>query len=125
MPHGRPVRPTAVEVRHAALGDEASLVRLRHALWPDGSEAEHRQEVERFLAEPGRRGAVLVAEGQSSLLGFAEVSSAHTPWASLRSASFAASARTCSRMQEATQRRDAGRANGLGGRLLNVSDEER
>jgi aminoglycoside 6'-N-acetyltransferase I len=61
-------------VRHATRGDEASLARLRHALWPDGSEAEHRQEVERFLTDLGRRGAMLVAEGESSLLGFAEVS---------------------------------------------------
>jgi aminoglycoside 6'-N-acetyltransferase I len=50
------------------------LARLRHALWPDGSEAEHRQEVERFITDLGRRGAVLVAEGESGLLGFAEVS---------------------------------------------------
>ena len=64
----------SAEVRHATLGDEAPLARLRHALWPDGSEAEHRQEVERFLAELGGRGALLVAEGQSRLLGFAEVS---------------------------------------------------
>jgi len=64
----------SAEVRHATLGDVASLARLRHALWPDGSEAEHRQELERFLPELGRRGAVLVAEGQSRLLGFAEVS---------------------------------------------------
>ena len=62
------------EVRHAARGDETSLARLRHALWPEGSEGEHRREIERFLTDLDRRGAVLVAEGESGLLGFAEVS---------------------------------------------------
>jgi aminoglycoside 6'-N-acetyltransferase I len=61
-------------VRHAALGDEGPLARLRHALWPDGSEAEHRQELEQLMSDRGRQGAVLVAEGPSGLLGFAEVS---------------------------------------------------
>ena len=64
----------SAEVRQATLGDAAALARLRHALWPDGSEAEHRQEVERFLTDLGHRGAVLVADGRSRLLGFAEVS---------------------------------------------------
>jgi aminoglycoside 6'-N-acetyltransferase I len=49
------------------------LARLRHALWPDGSEAEHRREVERFFADP-QTAPVLVAEDQSGLLGFAELS---------------------------------------------------
>ena len=62
------------EVRHAARGDEASLARLRHALWPEGSEDGHRREIEGFLTDLDRRGAVLVAEGESGLLGFAEVS---------------------------------------------------
>ena len=63
-----------VEVRHATPADAASLARLRHALWPDGSEAEHRQEVDRFFADPRPPGAVLVAAGQSGLVAFAEVS---------------------------------------------------
>jgi aminoglycoside 6'-N-acetyltransferase I len=63
-----------VEVRHAAPADAGSLARLRHALWPDGSEAEHRQEVERFLADPCPKGAILVAAGKTGLVGFAEVS---------------------------------------------------
>jgi hypothetical protein len=40
----------AVEVRYASLADADALARLRHALWPDGSEAEHRREIERFFA---------------------------------------------------------------------------
>jgi aminoglycoside 6'-N-acetyltransferase I len=63
----------SAQVRPATPGDAASLARLRHALWPDGSEAEHRQDVDRFFAD-ARPGAVLVAGDQSGLVGFAEVS---------------------------------------------------
>jgi aminoglycoside 6'-N-acetyltransferase I len=63
-----------VEVRHATPADAASLTRLRHALWPDGSEEEHRQEIDRFFADPRPPGAVLVAAGKSGLVAFAEVS---------------------------------------------------
>jgi aminoglycoside 6'-N-acetyltransferase I len=62
-----------VQVRPATLADAPGLARLRHALWPEGSEDEHRREVERFFAER-KPGAVLVAEDESGLLGFAEVS---------------------------------------------------
>jgi aminoglycoside 6'-N-acetyltransferase I len=62
-----------VAVRHAALADAEGLARLRHALWPDGSEADHRREVERFFAGP-HAAPVLVAEERSGLLGFAELS---------------------------------------------------
>jgi aminoglycoside 6'-N-acetyltransferase I len=63
----------AVEVRQATLADAASLARLRHALWPDGSEAEHRREIERFFAGP-QTAPLLFAEDRSGLLGFAELS---------------------------------------------------
>ena len=63
----------AVTVRHAGLADADALARLRHALWPDGSEADHRREVERFFAGP-QTGPVLVAEDRSGLVGFAELS---------------------------------------------------
>src|SRR5687767_5361529 len=64
----------SVEVRHARPADAAALARLRHALWPDGSEAAHRQEVDQFFADPGSPGAVLVAARPSGLVAFAEVS---------------------------------------------------
>jgi len=60
-------------VRHGALADAASLARLRHALWPDGSEAEHRREIERSFGG-GQTAPLLVAEDRSGLLGFAELS---------------------------------------------------
>jgi aminoglycoside 6'-N-acetyltransferase I len=56
--------------------DAEAWLRMRVALWPEGSEVEHREEIARFLAghapEPL---AVLVAEGgEGTLLGFAELS---------------------------------------------------
>lgn len=60
-------------VRPATLADASALARLRHALWPDGSEADHRRELERFFAGP-QTAPLLVAEDPSGLLGFAELS---------------------------------------------------
>ena len=68
------MRQEQVEVRHATAGDAAVVARLRHALWPEGSEAEHRQELDRFFTEPGRAGAILVAVGPGGVMAFAEVS---------------------------------------------------
>jgi aminoglycoside 6'-N-acetyltransferase I len=62
-----------MEVRQATLADADGLARLRHALWPDGSEADHRREIERCFAGP-QSAPVLVAEDRSGLLGFAELS---------------------------------------------------
>jgi aminoglycoside 6'-N-acetyltransferase I len=69
------MRPEAedVTVRQATSADAPALGRLRHALWPESSAAEHQREVERFFAE-GKTGAVLVAEARSEVLGFAEFS---------------------------------------------------
>lgn len=63
-------------VRSVRPSDAAAWLRLRHALWPDGSEDEHRGEIERFfggeLAEPL---AVLVAEqANDGVVGIAELS---------------------------------------------------
>ena len=64
---------SVVAVRRATLADASSLARLRHALWPDSAEAEHRRDVERFFAGP-QRAPILVVEDRSGLLGFAELS---------------------------------------------------
>lgn len=62
----RPARPT----------DSAAWLRLRRALWPDGSEAEHRAEIDRFLAghadEP--QGVLLAVDGVGRVVGLAELS---------------------------------------------------
>jgi aminoglycoside 6'-N-acetyltransferase I len=39
-----------ITVRPADPSDAASWLRLRHALWPEGSETEHREEIARFFA---------------------------------------------------------------------------
>lgn len=65
-----------VRVRAVRPDDADAWLRARLALWPDGSEAEHRQDISRLLAgtapEPA---AVLLAEDESGrLLGFVELS---------------------------------------------------
>ena len=64
------------EVRPATSQDAEDWARLRHALWPDGSLAEHRVEAERFFAGSSaieEEVIVAVAEG-GRLLGFVELS---------------------------------------------------
>ena len=56
--------------------DASSWLAMRLALWPDGSETEHREEVERFLTgnAGGRPAAVIVAEDPSGrAVGFVEL----------------------------------------------------
>jgi aminoglycoside 6'-N-acetyltransferase I len=71
-----------IHIRHVTPQDTGQWTALRVALWPEGDEASHATDVERFFGEP-RRGpgvmpeAVFVAENTSStpaLIGFAEVS---------------------------------------------------
>jgi aminoglycoside 6'-N-acetyltransferase I len=63
-------------VRSAKPSDAAAWLELRHALWPEGSKAEHREEIERFLAGEAREPlAVLLAEdGAGCPIGLAELS---------------------------------------------------
>lgn len=65
-----------IAIRPASPGDAASWLRLRRALWPDGSESEHREDIDRFFAGRARDlKAVLVAEDAAGLVvGVAELS---------------------------------------------------
>ena len=65
-----------ITVRPATPSDAAAWLRLRHALWPDGSPAEHREAIDRFFAgEADEPLAVLLAEnGARRPLGLAELS---------------------------------------------------
>lgn len=80
MARAAPGRSGDVRIRHAAPSDTDELVRLRLELWPKGSPAAHRSEVEAFFAGPGGGGrmpeAIFVAQvgGHPGLIGFAEVS---------------------------------------------------
>ena len=64
-----------MKIRHASTGDTEDWLKLRCALWPEGTRDEHRREIESFLAgtavEPQ---AVLLAERDGRIVGFAELS---------------------------------------------------
>jgi aminoglycoside 6'-N-acetyltransferase I len=65
-----------IDVRPARATDAVAWLRLRCALWPDGSEAEHRAEIDRFLAgraeEP--QSVLLAVDGVGHVVGLAELS---------------------------------------------------
>ncbi len=65
-----------IGVRAAKPSDAAAWLQLRHALWPDHTEAEHRDEIDRFFAGDAREPlAVLLAEdGAGCPVGLAELS---------------------------------------------------
>lgn len=67
---------SAASVRVVTPADSGAWLRMRLALWPSGSEAEHREDIERFLTGDAPEPlAVLVAEDrQGRLVGFAELS---------------------------------------------------
>jgi aminoglycoside 6'-N-acetyltransferase I len=62
-----------VTIRPATPKDADAWARLRYALWPDGSEADHRQEADRFFRSEEPMG-LFVAADDAGLVGFAEVS---------------------------------------------------
>jgi aminoglycoside 6'-N-acetyltransferase I len=68
--------PSGITIRPVSPGDAASWLRLRRALWPGGTEAEHHGEIDRFFAGDAREPkAVLVAEDVAAgLIGVAELS---------------------------------------------------
>ena len=62
-------------VRAAQVTDAATWLRLRRALWPEGSEADHRQEISAYLAgHASEPQAVLLAEEAACVVGLAELS---------------------------------------------------
>ena len=65
-----------ITVRPAKPNDAAAWLQLRHALWPEGSEAEHREEIARFFAGTAQEPlSVLLAEdGAGCPVGLAELS---------------------------------------------------
>ena len=66
---GRSIRP-------ARPSDAATWLRLRCALWPEGTEREHQEDIDRFFAGKAREpSAVLLAEeAGGQVVGFAELS---------------------------------------------------
>ena len=76
FPQTRLGDPGEITIRPPLPSDAASWLRLRHALWPEGTEAEHREEIDRFFAGQAREPlAVLLAEdAEGHALGVAELS---------------------------------------------------
>ena len=52
----------------------ADWLRLRRALWPDGSDAEHEDEMAEFVAAPDRYGQFMACAEDGQPIGLAEVS---------------------------------------------------
>jgi aminoglycoside 6'-N-acetyltransferase I len=65
-----------IGVRPAKPSDATAWLQLRHALWPDCSEAEHRTEIDRFFAGEAREplAVILADDGAGCPVGFAELS---------------------------------------------------
>jgi aminoglycoside 6'-N-acetyltransferase I len=65
-----------ITVRPANASDAIAWVLLRHALWPEGSEAEHREEIDRFFAgdEQEPLAVFLAEDGAGCPVGLAELS---------------------------------------------------
>ena len=62
-----------ITVRPVTADDDAAWLQLRRALWPEGSEAEHREEIERFFARGAREpAAVLLALEGGRAIGLAD-----------------------------------------------------
>ncbi len=65
----------SVRVRHLAPADRERWIEMRAALWPEESRADIVASADDFLSgRPGLTEAVLVAEDESGLIGFAELS---------------------------------------------------
>jgi aminoglycoside 6'-N-acetyltransferase I len=69
-------RLVTITIRPATQGDSRAWLLLRHALWREASESEHRAEIESFFAGHAREPlAVLLAEdGAGGVVGLAELS---------------------------------------------------
>ena len=64
-----------ISVRHVRQADAESWLRMRCALWPEASEAEHRLEIERYLDGSARdpQAVLLAVERTGEPIGFAEL----------------------------------------------------
>jgi len=65
-----------IQVRPVTSADAGAWLRLRCDLWPEGSEAEHRVEIEEFLAGKLRQplATLLAVTSSGAAVGFAELS---------------------------------------------------
>jgi aminoglycoside 6'-N-acetyltransferase I len=63
-------------IRPVTAADTDEWLRMRHALWPDGSLAQHRQDVDRYFAGDRREPAevLLALTADAAPVGFVELS---------------------------------------------------
>ena len=63
-------------IRSATAVDSIEWRRMRHALWPDGSLAQHQQEIDRYFSGDRREPAevLLALNADAAVVGFAELS---------------------------------------------------
>jgi aminoglycoside 6'-N-acetyltransferase I len=63
-------------IRSVTAADISEWLRMRHALWPDGSLAQHRQDIDRYFAGDRREPAevLLALSANTGAVGFAELS---------------------------------------------------
>ncbi|HEY6620008.1 MAG TPA: aminoglycoside 6'-N-acetyltransferase [Steroidobacteraceae bacterium] len=63
-------------IRSVTAADAGEWLRMRHALWPDGSVTEHRQDIDRYFAGARREPAevLLALTANAAAVGFAELS---------------------------------------------------
>lgn len=67
----------AFRVRPCAGAQEPGWLALRQALWPEGSAAEHEEEMRSFVATPERYGQFIGLDEAGQALGFVEVAMRH------------------------------------------------
>src|SRR5579863_9281767 len=66
-------RMTAMTIRRFGEGDAGEWRRLRQALWPDTTEADHAADLREYLAGPHSHVILVAARPDGRLAGFAEV----------------------------------------------------
>jgi len=63
-------------IRTVGAADSSEWRRMRHALWPDGSPAQHQQDIDRYFSGDRREPAevLLALDADAKVVGFAELS---------------------------------------------------
>jgi aminoglycoside 6'-N-acetyltransferase I len=69
-------KESLIRVRPATSSDASAWLRMRCALWPEGSESEHRREIEQFFVGKLRQplATLLALNSSGDAVGFAELS---------------------------------------------------
>jgi len=68
--------PSTIKVRAVTSAEAGAWLRMRRALWPEGSESEHRGDIDRFFAGKLRQplATLLALKSSGDAVGFAELS---------------------------------------------------